>query len=184
METAGGSAPGSVRSDGGASPALSFFLAGAMQGAGTGADLADQSYRWDLSSVIRRRRPEAVIHDPGRRMAEWESATPYDVWAAHAALVGTPTVRRRELSPALRELTDMFHRLTLLAARSDVCVAWLPGEEPSMGTAAGMLSAFRAGRTVVAITPMRQNLAVLACSTVILPDLAAFAEWLDRGEDR
>ncbi|PVC99840.1 hypothetical protein SAMN02745831_05801 [Streptomyces sp. PgraA7] len=163
----------------GAVSAPSFFLAGTMQGARTGSHLIDQSYRSALASCIREQHPAAVIHDPGALMADWEAGHPADVRASHASLVDLPAVHRAELPPELVDLTDMFHRLTLLAARSDVCVAWLPGHEPSMGTAAEMLSAFRAGRTVVSITAMRQNLAVLACSTVILPDLAAFTEWLE-----
>ncbi|MEU6883132.1 hypothetical protein [Streptomyces sp. NPDC046712] len=161
--------------------ARSFFLAGTMQGSRSGSAVLDQSYRLALRSCILDRMPRAVIHDPGVLMARWEAEHPADVRAAHAALAGSPVVRRRDLAPELVELTDMFHRLTLLAARSDVCVAWLPGHEPSMGTAAELLSAHRAGRTVVSITAMRQNLAVLACSTLILPDLDAFAEWLDQG---
>ncbi|MGN5636748.1 hypothetical protein [Streptomyces sp. AC154] len=160
--------------------AQSFFLAGTMQGARTGSNLVDQSYRAALAASIRARCPGAVIHDPGLLMAEWEAARPADIRAAHAGLTGTHPIHRSELAPELVDLTGMFHELTLLAARSDVCVAWLPGHEPSMGTAAEMLSAYRAGRTVVSVTAMRQNLAVLACSTVILPDLAAFAQWLDR----
>ncbi|MGP4051919.1 hypothetical protein ACTWQR_48910 [Streptomyces sp. 2A115] len=158
----------------------SFFLAGTMQGARSGSNLIDQSYRAALTKCIRAHRPGAVIHDPGALMAEWEAAHRADVRAAHAALRDMPTVHRSELTPELVDLTDMFHRLTRLASSSDVCVAWLPGHEPSMGTATEMLSAFRAGRTVVSITAMRQNLAVLACSTVILPDLPAFTQWLDR----
>ncbi|MFF3174644.1 hypothetical protein ACFVQ0_18730 [Streptomyces sp. NPDC057900] len=158
----------------------SFFLAGTMQGARSGSSLVDQSYRAALTASIRARCPGAIIHDPGLLMAEWEVAHPADIRAAHAGLTGTRPIHRSELAPELVDLTDMFHELTLLAARSDVCVAWLPGHEPSMGTAAEMLSAFRAGRTVVTVTAMRQNLAVLACSTVILPDLPAFAQWLDR----
>ncbi|WEV24373.1 hypothetical protein OYE22_03515 [Streptomyces sp. 71268] len=84
--------------------------------------------------------------------------------------------------PELLALTATFHRLTRLAAESDVCVAWLPGHEPSMGTAAEMLSAHRAGRSVVAVTAMRQNLAVLACATVIVPGLDAFDAWLAQSE--
>ncbi|MFJ2741492.1 hypothetical protein ACIO3O_17710 [Streptomyces sp. NPDC087440] len=161
----------------------SYFLAGTMQGARTGAHLTDQSYREQLTDCLRARRPDAVINDPGVVMAEWLGSHPADVRAAHAALADQPVVRHDELAPELRELTELFHRLTRLAAESDVCVAWLPGHEPSMGTAAEMLSAHRAGRTVVTITDMRQNLAVLSCSTVILPDLAAFTAWLDAGGD-
>ncbi|WP_336324067.1 hypothetical protein [Streptomyces lavendofoliae] len=161
----------------------SYFLAGTMQGARTGADLVDQSYRERLTGTLLARRPGAVVHDPGVVMAEWLAAHPADVRAAHAALADRTVLHHARLAPELRELTALFHRLTELAAASDVCVAWLPGHEPSMGTAAEMLSAHRAGRTVVSITDMRQNLAVLSCSTVILPDLDAFAEWLDAGGD-
>ncbi|WP_369213815.1 hypothetical protein [Streptomyces flavofungini] len=161
----------------------SYFLAGTMQGARTGAHLTDQSYRELLTGALRARRPDAVINDPGVVMAEWLGSHPADVRAAHAALADRPILRHADLAPELRELTALFHRLTELAAESDVCVAWLPGHEPSMGTAAEMLSAHRAGRTVVSITDMRQNLAVLSCSTVILPDLAAFTDWLDAGGD-
>lgn len=168
---------------GGLRRARSYFLAGTMQGARTGADLTDQSYRQRLTESLRARRPDAVIHDPGVVMADWLASHPADVRAAHAALADRPVLRHAELAPEIRELTALFHRLTELAAESDVCVAWLPGHEPSMGTAAEMLSAHRAGRTVVSITDMRQNLAVLSCSTLILPDLDAFADWLDAGGD-
>lgn len=155
-----------------------FFLAGTMQGARGGAEVTDQSYRERLTECIRALRPDAVIHDPGVLMAQWLAGHPADVRAAHAALAGTPVVRDQALAPELQELTHLFHELTVLAADSDVCVAWLPGHEPSMGTAAEMLSAHRAGRRVVAITEMRQNLAVLACSTLVVPTLEHFADWL------
>ncbi|MFF5717201.1 hypothetical protein [Streptomyces buecherae] len=65
-------------------------------------------------------------------------------------------------------------------------MAWLPAHEPGMGMgmgmAAEMLSAHRAGRTVVAVTAMRQNLAVLACATLIVPGLDAFDAWLAHPE--
>ncbi|MDV9178010.1 hypothetical protein R6V09_48805 [Streptomyces sp. W16] len=52
-----------------------------------------------------------------------------------------------------------------------------------MGTACEMFSAWQAGRTVVAVTPMRQNLAVLACAHHVLPGLDAFEAWLADGGD-
>lgn len=156
----------------------SFFLAGLMQGARTGAHLSDQSYRDRLSRLILEREPGAVVHDPGPLMREWIGEHEQAIRAAHTALADTPEVRRATLDPAVALLTATFHRLTVLAGESDVCVAWLPDHEPSMGTAAEMLSAHRAGATVVAVTEMRQNLAVLSCSDVIVPDLPAFARWL------
>jgi hypothetical protein len=156
----------------------SFFLAGLMQGARPGADLADQDYRQRLQEVIKRHRPDAVVHDPVEILIGWFAADEGRMRAAHAALADQPVLRRDRLEPAVLDLIDGFHRLTDLAAASNVCVAWLPGREPSMGTAAEMQRAYLAGRTVVAVTEMRQTLAILACSTVILPDLPAFEEWL------
>jgi hypothetical protein len=155
-----------------------YFLAGTMQGTRQGADVVDQGYRDALRGVIHGHDPDAVIHDPLLLMLSWFGDREQLVRQAHSALADTSVVRRADLDPAVLELIDAFHRLTQLAADSDVCVAWLPGHEPSMGTAAEMQRAHLAGRTVVAITEMRQNLAVLACSTVILPDLPAFATWL------
>jgi hypothetical protein len=155
-----------------------YFLAGVMQGSRAGDELADQSYRESLREVILECDPRALVHDPGELMAEWLGEYAAEIRQAHTALAGKPSVRKAELGAPLRRLTEVFHRLTELAASSDICVAWLPGHQASMGTAAEMLSAYRAGRTVVAITPMRQNLAVLACSTVILPDLESFSAWL------
>ncbi|QIJ65453.1 hypothetical protein [Streptomyces sp. JB150] len=156
----------------------SYFLAGLMQGARTGADLADQGYRERLRRTILDHDPDAVVHDPGALMRQWIGEHEQAILAGHAALAAVPEVRRADLDPAVALLTATFHRLTDLAAACDVCVAWLPDHEPSMGTAAEMLSAHRAGTTVVAVTEMRQNLAVLSCSDVILPDLAAFERWL------
>ncbi|GIE91937.1 hypothetical protein [Actinoplanes regularis] len=156
----------------------SFFVAGLMQGARPGADLADQSYRQELREVIGRHRPDAVVSDPVELLLERFAGEVTRIRAAHAALAGQPVLRRDRLDPVVLELIDAFHEMTELAAASDVCVAWLPGREPSMGTAMEMYRAYLAGRTVVAITEMRQTLAILACSTVILPDLAAFEEWL------
>ncbi|MFC4563768.1 hypothetical protein ACFO4E_18060 [Nocardiopsis mangrovi] len=156
----------------------SFFLAGVMQGSRSGAEMADQGYRGRLGTLIRRRHPDAVINDPGELMDAWLGERTAAIRAAHGELARRTVVRREDLGDGLTELVGVFHRLTDLAAASDVCVAWLPGHQASMGTAAEMFSAHRAGRTVVAITPMRQNLAVLACSSVVLPDEDAFARWL------
>lgn len=152
-----------------------------MQGARHGAELADQNYREVLRGMIQDRYPDAIVRDPAALM--WiDTVHPrVEIRSAHAALANSPIVRRTALAAPVCELIDVFHRLTDLAGQSDVCVAWLPENEPSMGTAAEMLSAYRAGREVVAITPMRQNLAILACATLIVPTLQEFARWLDAG---
>jgi hypothetical protein len=156
----------------------SFFVAGVMQGSRRGAELAEQDYRQALRTRILERYPDALIHDPGQIMWRDMKHARDTVRSAHAELRATPTFLQRELCAPLRDLVGMFHRLVEMAALSDVCVAWLPGHEPSMGTAVEMSSAYRAGKIVVAITEMRQNLAVLACSSVIVPDIEAFSHWL------
>jgi hypothetical protein len=165
------------------SRARTFFLAGVMQGSRSGDRLADQSYRDQLHELIRAARPEAEIRDPGRLMATWLGPREADLRAAHGRLLDRTTLRRTEFEPAITDLTGVFERLVALAAASDVCIGWLPGQEASMGTAVEMWAAHQAGRLVLAITPMRQNLAVLACSDVILPDLDRLGRLLTAGLD-
>ncbi|WP_427925018.1 hypothetical protein [Streptomyces sp. cg40] len=156
----------------------SFFLAGVMQGGRRAVDAADQSYRTALRATIEKTCPDPVVHDPHELVLERYGDRVPELRQALAAVADTPVVVRGLLDPRVLELLDVFHEMTWLAAASDICVAWLPGHEPSMGTAAEMYAAYTAGRTVVTITDMRYNVAVLSCSTVILPGLAAFSDWL------
>ncbi|MGV9311866.1 hypothetical protein ACWDR0_06680 [Streptomyces sp. NPDC003691] len=162
----------------------SFFLAGVMQGAGRAFDAADQTYRARLRRTIEDLRPGATVHDPRELiLARYGERVP-EIRRALETVAAAPTVVREDLDPGLRELLGAFHEMARLAAASDICVARLPGNEPSMGTAAEMYAAFSAGRTVVAVTGMSHNIAVLACSTVVLPDEAAFHDWLVKDGDR
>jgi hypothetical protein len=161
----------------------SFFLAGVMQGSDRAIDARDQGYRATLRRVIETIRPDAVVHDPHELvLARYRDRVP-ELRQALTAAADCRVVVRERLDPMVLELLDVFHEMTQLAAASDVCVAWLPGNEPSMGTAAEMYGAYTAGRTVITITDMRYNVAVLSCSTVILPDVAAFSDWLLKDGD-
>lgn len=71
-----------------------------------------------------------------------------------------------------------FHRLTSLAATSEICVAWLPTRETVTDAAAELQTAHRANATVVAITTEPDDFLVHAFASVVLPDLAAFTEWV------
>ena len=164
--------------------ARTFFIAGTMQGSRGGSDMVDQGYRGKIHEIIRAHRPDAEIRDPGDLMAQWLVTEVDEIRAAHADLAGSEVVLRDELVAPLVRLTDVFDRLVAISGESDVCLAWLPDHEASMGTAAEMWAAHANGRCVVAVTPMRQNLAVLSCSDVIVPDLselAALLELSDRG---
>jgi hypothetical protein len=151
--------------------ARSFFLAGTMQGSRRGSEMVDQGYREELREIIGRHVPDAEIRDPAELMAGWLGAEAEQIRTAHAALATVAVVRHDRLAPPLVRLTDVFDRLVHLSGDSDVCVAWLPDHEPSMGTAVEMWAAHAGGRLVVAVTRMRQNLAVLACSDLVVPTL-------------
>ena len=159
--------------------ARTFFLAGTIQGSRGGADMVDQGYRNELREIILAYRPDAEIRDPGDLMAQWLYAEADEIREAHADLAGSGVLLRDELVPPLVRLTGVFDRLVEISAGSDVCVAWLPGHEASMGTAAEMWAAHANGRCVVAVTQMRQNLAVLSCSDAIVPALGDFAALLE-----
>lgn len=159
--------------------ARTFFVAGTMQGSRSGSDLADQGYRQRLREMVLAHRPDAEVRDPGELMGRWLLAEAGEIRAEHDALADTERVLRDELSPPLVRLTGVFDRLVGVAGDSDACLAWLPGHEASMGTAAEMWAAHANGRVVVAITRMRQNLAVLACSDIIVPRLEDLAVLLD-----
>ncbi len=159
----------------------SFFLAGVMQGSRPGKHLADQSYRRRIGELISALHPHAEIRDPGVLMAAWLGAREAELRAAHGRLATVDVVDCTALDPAVGDLTEVFIRLVGLAAASDICVAWLPDQEASMGTAVEMWAAHQAGRTVVTISPMRQNLAVLSCSSIIVPDIEQFAALLRLG---
>jgi len=133
--------------------------------------MVDQGYRGRVRRIIQAHRPDAEIRDPAELMAGWLGAEADEIRAAHAALADTHLVIRERLVTPLVRLTTVFDRLVDVAADSDVCVAWLPDHEASMGTAAEMWAAHANGRCVVAVTRMRQNLAVLACSDIVVPTL-------------
>lgn len=107
-----------------------------------------------LAEAIRAERPDAVVYDPAE---SWPAAADH-------------------------ELVSEFHRLAGLAAESDVCVAWVPDRDSLAAAAAELQTACRAGRTVVVITGVPGEFLVRAFASVVLPDLDAFAEWLEYEE--
>lgn len=133
---------------------MRVFIAGIMQGSRLGRDIADQSYRLAIAGAIRRRHSRAEIVDPNELHPEGVS-------------YGDDLARR-----TLLELIDE-------AARADLVIAYLPGA--SMGTAIEMWQAFQRGVPVVTISPLAENWIVRYLSAVVLPDLAAFEDWIAGG---
>lgn len=158
--------------------ARTFFVAGTMQGSRRGSDLVDQGYRDRIREIVVAHRPDAEIRDPAVLMVEWLAEEADAIRAEHSALADRSLIRRDELSPPLARLTEVFDRLVAVSADSDACIAWLPDHEASMGTAAEMWAAHHHAKVVVAVTSMRQNLAILACADVVVASLGDLARLL------
>lgn len=129
----------------------SYYLVGLTHGVRRGT--VDRELRQRLAAAIRDIDPHAVVHDP---VATWHRAS----------------------APDSTDRLDEFHRLTDLAAGSQVCVALLPTRESVTDAAAELQAARRGGATVVVITGETDDFLVRAFATIVLPDLTAFTEWV------
>lgn len=149
----------------------SFFIAGTMQGSRKGSAQVDQAYRQRISETITKVFPGAVINCPAAVMERKLRSREPELRQAHQRLTQQSSVNTSEFDPSLKMLTGVFHELVDLAADSDVCIAYLPDHEASMGTAVEMFAANRNDKTVIAITGMVQNLAVMSCASIIIPSI-------------
>lgn len=129
----------------------SYYLVGLTHGIRNGA--VDRDLRRLVAAAIRATERHAVVHDP------------VETWL-------------RESAPDGVDRVDEFHRLTELAAGSQVCVALLPTPESVADAAAELQAARRGGATVVVITEETDDFLVRAFATIVLPNLAAFTEWV------
>ena len=66
-----------------------------------------------------------------------------------------------------------------VAAEADILVAYLP--MASLGTALEIWRAFDAGKPVIVISPMDKNWMLWATASHVLPDIAAFEQFVDQG---
>ena len=157
---------------------LTFFVAGTMQGRLRGGAIVDQRYRETIAATIRDAFPSASIICPYEAMvglfAERRDALLVDLHEVSRV----PVALAAEYPRGIADVVTFFDDMTRRASAADVVVAYLASDEPSMGTAVEMWSAHAAGRTVVAITNLRDSLAVLATSDFIVPGLEAFARLL------
>lgn len=158
---------------------LTFFLAGTMQGRLRGGAIVDQGYRERVEATIRRAFPDATVICPYKAMLAAFGAKREALLQELEHLATLPVATADAYERGLQEVVAFFATMTHRAAAADVLVAYLAADEPSMGTAMEMWSAHAAGRLVVTITAVRDSLAVLATSRIIVPDLDAFAHLLD-----
>jgi len=119
---------------------LVFFIAGIIQGS-LADGMHDQDYRARIAEVIRRRFPDARIVDP-------------------------VALHPNSLDYSDEEARATFFAMIEEARRADVVIAFVPS--CSMGTAVEMWEARRAGKPVIAISPLVNNWAVRYLSTRIV----------------
>jgi hypothetical protein len=135
-------------------PNAQVFIGGIMQGSIREMAVHAQDYRDAIADIVRRYHPGVAIIDPR---------------ALH------PDSVRYEREQAVSTFLAMLDK----AASADVLIAYLP--EASLGTALEIWRAYRAGKPVLAISPMANNWMLWATATHILPDLDAFERYVAEG---
>lgn len=137
---------------------MKVFIAGIMQGSRKDRYIDDQDYRKIISEILMAHRADVEIVDPNELHP---NGVDYDDELAKATLL---------------EMAD-------LASRVDLTLAYVP--QASMGTALEMWNAFESNVPLVTISPMAANWVIKHLSSVVLPDLDAFRQWVaDGGFDK
>jgi hypothetical protein len=123
---------------------MHVFLAGIMQGSLQENTVHSQEYRRKISTIVRRRFPNAEVLDP---------------WALHP---NSPTYEAEQAR-------QTFFHFCEQAGKTDLLIAYLP--EASLGTAIEMWEAYRHGVPVITVSPMADNWAIRFLSWRICPSL-------------
>ena len=134
---------------------MEIFLAGIIQGSERGTSVHDQGYRKRIRAVLAEALPGAAIYSPAE---EHPDSVFYDDGKGRG----------------------IFFEIMERAAETDLMIAYLP--EASMGTAIEMWIAFHAGKTVVVISPMKENWCLKYLSHRICPSLDDFGRFVRSGE--
>ena len=133
---------------------MRVFIGGVMQGSRQDRYIDDQDYRKLISQALLEYDEGIEISDPNELHP---NGVDYDDETAKATLL------------------DMAY----LAGQVDLVVVYLP--EASMGTSLEMCHAYEAGVPIAAVSPMEANWVVRHLSSVVLPDLNAFRDWVAGG---
>ncbi len=133
---------------------MKIFLAGIIQGSELGDSIHDQSYRRRIRAVLKKAFPEALIYSP---QEEHPDSVSYE-------------------DPKSEKL---FFEIMRRVGEADLLVAYLP--EASMGTAIEMWIAYKHGKAVVAISPMKDNWCVKYLSHHVCPTLEDFETFVRSG---
>ncbi len=159
----------------------SFFIAGIMQGNRDDSGMSDQTYRSEITNVILRHFPKAYIFDPLAEQLKRFGSRQKRMLESASKLDDIDILYPAQMDADLVEMARSFHEICQQAAQCDVLISYIPKGEVSMGTAAEMYSSWLKGKKIITISRLRQNLTLLACSDVIVPDMKSFDELLGNG---
>ncbi len=134
---------------------MRFFLAGIMQGSHLAATIHNQDYRQHIKLLLAEHFPGAEVYDP---LADHADSLNYDDQRARSVFL---------------------HHIGL-CTEVDVVLAFVP--EASMGTAVEIWEAFRHGKAVIVVSPLKHNWALKFLSNTIYGDLAELEAALASGE--
>lgn len=132
-----------------------FFLAGIVQGSNPGRETHRQDYRERLKHVLSRTFPGAEVFCPVE-------------------------TNPNSMDYAFVKGAEVFFDLISRAAKYEVLLAYAP--EASMGTAIEMWEAYRAGRLVITISPLKENWVVKFLSRKVCSSFEDFEAFATTGE--
>jgi hypothetical protein len=159
----------------------SFFIAGIMQGNKSNSGMSDQTYRGEIADIILRHFPRAFIFDPLIEQLKRFGTRQERMLESASKLDDIAVLYPAKMDKELVEMSQSFHEICQKAAECDVLISYIPKGEVSMGTAVEMYSSWLKRKTVITISRLRQNLTLLACSDVIVPDIKGLDELLGNG---
>lgn len=133
---------------------MQIYIAGIMQGSREDLLVNTQDYRSLIAEALEKKYDHVSVIDP---YALFPESVGYD----------------------LEQARKTFEDEVLLAADADMMIAYLP--EASMGTAIEMWVAHKAGKPIIAVTPLTHNWVVRLTSDEILPDLESLLQAIEEG---
>jgi len=154
------------------------FIAGTIQGANHGINVEDQSYRHEVARLVTFAFPECECFDPSIPVKTAMSDSQVETAILQIVQNRPQLIDTRQLPAPIASLRTTFQAMTREAGKSDLCIAYIPGRTPSMGTAMEMYAAHIAGVPIVAVTELIENLSIISTATWVLRDLEQLGEWL------
>ncbi|TPG05162.1 hypothetical protein [Curtobacterium flaccumfaciens] len=155
-----------------------MFIAGTIQGANRGIQVEDQGYRSRIAELFDGAFPNVECFDPSLDVLKQLNVPSTAEQIRELAVEPPRRLETSSLPSPLQTLRTTFIDTTQSVENFDLCVAYLPGHTPSMGTAMEMYAAHRSGVPVLTITDMVGNLAIASVSSWVLADLDALQVWL------